>query len=169
MKTPPTVATPSLRALARKVGCTHSTLSERIHDGSLTVGVGLDEHGRAFVHDLDAAAAQYNGLDARRAAELIQLDDPTLGCRRYAVDVFVERDALNALAVALISIALGATCGPVDPSKVKALRERVSTQLRAVRELIGADDDVLEQAEDELNITLGVLEEPPEPGEEPVL
>lgn len=162
---------PSLRDLARRLECSHSQLSEAVHRGTLTHGVAVDANGRAAVTDIDAAARQWNGHPAAKAAAAIVLTDHAMGCQVTALELFQQRDAYALLTTALVSAALdNATAGPLDGRKVAALRKRVAAQLHAVGELLGASADDIARAERDLEGTLEMLnedEEEPEPEEKP--
>ncbi len=60
MERPATTKT-TLRGLAKRLGCTHSSLSAAVHERRLTAGVDLD-HGQVVVTDADAAAKQWEAI-----------------------------------------------------------------------------------------------------------
>ncbi|HEY4056547.1 MAG TPA: hypothetical protein VGM39_08050, partial [Kofleriaceae bacterium] len=114
----PSPRTASLRALARELGVTHSSLSAAAHDGRLVDGVRIDARGHVVVVDADAAARNWRGVSGRMAINMRsqprQRDDAQITLYDRVLDRFVtsdklfaERDALDVLVAALAASALG--------------------------------------------------------------
>jgi hypothetical protein len=173
-----TSAQPSLRALARSLGCSHVALSKRVHAGKLTAGVRLDGRGRVVVVDAAAAADEWRAfhVPGLRMPSILEtsrpppppcdvlrtvLPDHAMDRAITALELFEERDSHSLLVTALVAIAMDDAAGDgplaLDGPEVAAIRERVAAQLRAVAELHGADAAAVARAEQDLESPLLML------------
>lgn len=140
---------PSLRDIAKILGCSHSSLSEQIHRGDFTGGYAFRD-GRVVVTDARLLMAAWNGAPARKTAEAIELYDVALDRRLTAAELFAERDALSLLASALVRDALA-------DRLPKTLKPRISKQLKDVAELHGAGPTEIARAWDELKASIDLV------------
>jgi len=128
----------SLRALALRLGCSHSALHKAVHDRRLTAGVRLDDRGRIHVVDADAAAAEWavvhvpriDQIGRRRAA-------PPRRADLMPVDLFDDiskQDLLECWAAfdeLVTALVLDALEDADDPTTgALALMDRVALRLR---------------------------------------
>lgn len=139
---------PSLRDVAKRLGCSHSSLSEQIHRGDLSRGFAIRD-GRIVVTDARALMDAWNGIPARRTAEAIVLYDRHYDRQVTALELFAERDMLALLVAALTA----------ELRHTKSLPDRIAARLRAVAEMHGADDEGIARAEAELKSVLTMLRE----------
>jgi hypothetical protein len=155
-----TTARPSLRALARHLGCSHAALSKKVHTGLLRAGVTLDARGRVVVTDFDAAAAEWSSIHVPSVAEMMRgspahapaapMPPPDFFADLSKQDLLERWVAYDLLACALVLDALGADSGPPGgdsgPPGGDAFTERVTALLRRTAALRGADDVTLANA-----------------------
>lgn len=140
---------PSLRDVAKRLGCSHSSLSESIHRGDLSRGFAIRD-GRISVTDARALMEAWNGIPARKTAEAIVLHDVALDRRITAAQLFAERDAAVLLASALVRDGLA------DRS-AQTFKTRISKRLREVAELHGAGAPEIARAWDELQSSIDLV------------
>jgi hypothetical protein len=166
-------AKPSLRGLAARLGVAHSGLSKLIHDRLLTKGVAFDNRGRVVVTDIEAAAAQWNGIHKVTTADLIRRErrapadtgegdeDDEVYCdcgdvhpmfAELSKQDLVERWAAYDLLVNVLLVSTLDEGG--DPSKAAAaepaalaLVDRIAPRLRATALRRGADETSIDMAE----------------------
>lgn len=136
----------SLRDVAKKLGCSHSSLSEQIHRGDLTLGVVIRE-GRIVVTDPVALMAEWNGAPAARVASAIVLRDVDLDCEVTAAQLFAERNALSLLVTAL-------TLDALAERSAEQVKRRISPRLREAAPLHGANGARIARAWDEFKSAL---------------
>jgi len=169
-----TTARPSLRALARHLGCSHAALSKKVHTGLLRAGVTLDARGRVVVTDFDAAAAEWSSIHVPSVAEMMRgspahapaapMPPPDFFADLSKQDLLERWVAYDLLACALVLDALGGDSGPPGgdsgppggdsgpPGGDSGLpgsdvfTERVTSLLRRTAALRGADDVTLANA-----------------------
>jgi hypothetical protein len=148
-----TTARPSLRALARHLGCSHAALSKKVHTGLLRAGVTLDARGRVVVTDFDAAAAEWSSIHVPSVAEMMRgspahapaapMPPPDFFADLSKQDLLERWVAYDLLACALVLDALDGDSGPPGGD---AFTERVTALLRRTAALRGADDVTLANA-----------------------
>lgn len=140
---------PSLRSLARHLGCSHAALSKKVHSGLLTAGVRLDDRGRVAVTDFAAAAAEWHRVHVPSVHEMTRRPASRAPATAPPTEFFADlskQDLLDAwvafdlLARALVFDAVGADSGPPGGD---AFTERVTAHLRRIAPLQGADDVTL--------------------------
>jgi hypothetical protein len=140
---------PSLRSLARHLGCSHAALSKKVHSGLLTAGVRLDDRGRVAVTDFAAAAEEWHRFHVPSVHEMTRRPAAQTQAHAPTVEFFADlskQDLLEAwaafdlLARALVLDAVGADSGPPSGD---AFTERVTAHLRRIAPVQGADDVTL--------------------------
>lgn len=121
---------PSLRDLAKQLGCTHSALSAAVHGGRLSVGVRIDDRGRVVVTDAAAAAAAWRAVHVPRIDEIARRQEADVILDRYgnswtAAELLESTEAYSLLASALFDAAL-----PLAGKEAAAFVENTTARLR---------------------------------------
>ena len=144
-----TAQKPSLRDLARRLGCSHSHLSEQIRNGALQRGIAFDDRGRAMVTDIEAAAAAWRGRpEANPGWSAVIIDRE--GYDWTGAGLLAALEARDVLLRALLTAAL------VD--RPTGLVEHITPLLRAQ----GADEETASYALRVLWLDIAAIQHPNE-------